>query len=50
MTYVMSDLHGMLDKFNMMKEKLGTLGEDDKLYVLGDFIDRDPTASKFCFP
>lgn len=42
MTYVMSDLHGMLDKFNMMKEKLGALGKEDKLYILGDFIDRGP--------
>lgn len=42
MTYVMSDLHGMYDKYVRMLDKIGGLGEGDTLYVLGDVIDRGP--------
>ena len=39
MIYVMSDIHGMKDKFHFIMEKI-KLKPDDKLYVLGDVIDR----------
>ncbi|MBQ7500537.1 MAG: metallophosphoesterase [Clostridia bacterium] len=40
MTYVMSDIHGMLYKFFELFNKIGGIGERDRLYILGDFIDR----------
>lgn len=40
MTYVVSDLHGYsLDRFQRVLDKIG-FSADDKLYVLGDCIDR----------
>ena len=39
MIYVMSDIHGMKDKYYLIMEKI-KLKPDDKLYVLGDVIDR----------
>ena len=39
MIYVMSDLHGMADKYFAMLQKIGFSDEDD-LYVLGDVVDR----------
>lgn len=39
MTYVMSDLHGMYDKYMAMLEKI-SFSEDDILYLLGDVVDR----------
>lgn len=39
MIYVMSDLHGMVDKYKMMLEKLN-LQLEDALFVLGDVIDK----------
>ena len=39
MIYVMSDLHGMVDKYKMMLEKLN-LQPEDALFVLGDVIDK----------
>ena len=38
MTYVMSDIHGQSEKYNLMLEKI-SLCETDKLYILGDVID-----------
>lgn len=38
-TYVMSDLHGEYGKFLAMLEQIG-FGEADRLYVLGDVLDR----------
>lgn len=40
-TYVMSDVHGLKGRYDMMMEAL-QLGDDDVLYVLGDVIDRGP--------
>lgn len=37
--YVISDLHGCYDKYRMMLEKIN-FSEYDKLYILGDIIDR----------
>lgn len=39
MIYVMSDIHGEREKFDSIMEKI-KLKSDDKLYVLGDVIDR----------
>ena len=39
MTYVMSDLHGMCGKYFEMLDKIGA-GDGDKIYILGDVIDR----------
>lgn len=39
MIYVMSDLHGMYEKYIEMLEKIH-FSENDTLYVLGDIIDR----------
>lgn len=38
-TYVCSDIHGRYDRYNKLLEKID-LQETDKLYVLGDVIDR----------
>ena len=43
--YVMSDLHGCYDKYLKMLEKIG-FSESDKLYILGDVIDRGPDGIK----
>lgn len=40
-TYVISDIHGMYDKFVKMLDKIG-FDDDDILYVLGDVLDRGP--------
>ena len=39
MRYVMSDLHGMYDKFIEMLELIN-FSEEDELYILGDIFDR----------
>lgn len=39
MTYVMSDLHGMYDKFIAMLEKIN-FSASDELFIIGDIIDR----------
>lgn len=39
--FVMSDIHGLKDRFFKMLEKL-KLKEDDHVYILGDVIDRGP--------
>lgn len=39
MKYVMSDIHGMYDKYIEMLNKI-SFSESDKLYILGDIIDR----------
>ena len=38
MTYVISDIHGNLEKFNKMLEKIGFC-DDDVMYVIGDVVD-----------
>ena len=44
--YVMSDIHGDYDKFKKMMKKINFNTEKDKLYVLGDAIDRGPDGLK----
>ncbi len=41
MTYVMSDIHGNLRRFDSIMEQIN-LQPDDTLYILGDVIDRYP--------
>ena len=45
MTYAVSDIHGCFDKYKALLEKLD-LGPDDRLYVLGDVVDRGPDGPK----
>ena len=40
-TYVMSDIHGNLDRFEKVLKQID-LQDDDKVYILGDVIDRNP--------
>ena len=44
-TYVISDIHGELDKLEELLGKIG-LRETDMLYVLGDVLDRGPHPVK----
>lgn len=39
--YVMSDIHGEMDRFDAMLEKI-KFTEGDSLYILGDVVDRGP--------
>jgi len=39
-TYCISDIHGCLDEFNALVEKINFNPEYDTLYILGDVIDR----------
>ena len=39
--YVMSDIHGEMDRFDAMLEKI-RFTEADELYILGDVVDRGP--------
>ena len=41
MKYVMSDIHGNLDRFEKVLKQID-LQDDDKVYILGDVIDRNP--------
>ena len=41
MIYVMSDVHGLYDRYRDILGKINLRG-DDKLYILGDFVDRGP--------
>ena len=43
--YVVSDLHGQYDLFVRGLERIGFSGAD-KLYVIGDAIDRGPDGIK----
>lgn len=44
-TYVMSDIHGLWDKFEKMMNLLN-LKDNDKVYFLGDVIDRGADGIK----
>ncbi len=41
MIYVVSDIHGCYDQFNELLGKI-KLGGEDRLYILGDILDRGP--------
>ena len=43
--YIMSDIHGLYSRYEAMLKKID-LKEDDRLYVLGDVIDRGPDSFK----
>ena len=40
-TYIISDIHGQYDMFTELLEKIG-FSQEDKLFILGDIIDRGP--------
>lgn len=44
--YCMSDMHGFYDAFARRLEQLGELGGEDKLILLGDYIDYGPESGK----
>lgn len=44
-TYVLSDIHGLYDKFTKMLELIN-FNSEDTLYILGDVIDRGPDSIK----
>jgi len=48
MVYVMSDLHGRYDLYKKMLELIA-LKPEDKLYILGDFVDRGDDGFKIIF-
>lgn len=45
MIYVMSDIHGMYDKYIKMLETID-LSPKDTLYILGDIVDRGPASMR----
>lgn len=45
MTYVMSDIHGNIPRFDSIMEQIN-LQPEDTLYILGDVIDRYPNGIK----
>lgn len=45
MTYVLSDIHGNLQRFESILAQIN-LQPDDTLYILGDVIDRYPDGIK----
>lgn len=42
-TYVISDIHGCYDQFMELLERV-SFGDDDRLYIIGDAIDRGPKS------
>ncbi|MBQ6335338.1 MAG: fructose-bisphosphatase class III [Erysipelotrichaceae bacterium] len=48
MIYIMSDMHGQYKRYKAMLEKI-QLKDDDKLYILGDAIDRGPGSLEILF-
>ena len=47
MTYVMSDIHGNMRRFDSVMKQID-LQPEDTLYVLGDVIDRYPDGIRYC--
>ena len=45
MIYVMSDIHGMYEKYEKMLKQID-FSEKDTLYVLGDIVDRGSGSMK----
>lgn len=43
-TYVIGDIHGMLDKFNKLLDKLPFNPSRDTLAFVGDYVDRGPDS------
>ncbi|MBX3276049.1 MAG: serine/threonine protein phosphatase [Sandaracinaceae bacterium] len=43
-TFAIGDLHGDLDAFHRLAERLPPLAEDDTIVFLGDYIDRGPRS------
>lgn len=45
MIYIMSDIHGQYNRFKNLLHQLN-LQNEDKLYILGDVVDRGPQPIK----
>lgn len=45
-TYLISDIHGQFNDFKKLLEKVCFEPENDKLYILGDALDRGPDSLK----
>ena len=45
MNYVVSDIHGYYDKYTSLLSFI-RFSDNDKLYILGDVIDRGPDGLK----
>jgi len=43
-TWVIPDIHGCLETFRYIVESMIKLRKDDRLFILGDFIDRGPDS------
>ena len=48
MIYIMSDIHGQYQRYIAMIEKI-ELKDEDRLYILGDVIDRGPQSLEILF-
>ena len=48
MIYIMSDIHGLYDRYKAMLEKIN-FNDEDKLYILGDVIDRGDKSFDILF-
>lgn len=48
MIYIMSDIHGLYDRYLDMLEKI-SFSDDDRLYILGDVIDRGDRSFDLLF-
>ncbi|MBO4358376.1 MAG: fructose-bisphosphatase class III [Erysipelotrichaceae bacterium] len=48
MIYIISDIHGQYRRYQKMLEKIG-FSDEDRLYVLGDVIDRGPESFEILF-
>ncbi len=45
-TYVMSDIHGCFDEFIALLDKVNFNAQEDRLYLVGDLINRGPKSLK----
>ncbi len=45
MRYVISDIHGCYEQYRLLLEKI-RFSDNDRLYVLGDAVDRGPEPIK----
>ena len=43
-TLVVSDIHGCVDEFKQLLNKVNFNAEEDQLVLLGDYVDRGPES------
>ena len=44
-TLAVSDIHGCVDEFKQLLDKVNFNAEEDQLVLLGDYVDRGPAKS-----